>query len=112
VQTCALPISNRILGKFIVRDGHGIIEAGTELGSGSSPVSLSLISGGWTAHAHDIYLNEVLNPNGAFNNNLVGIVGDKVRFRFDYAADAYVNLRADNSVQLLGSNPGHVSDNA
>src|SRR6266849_3314480 len=103
-----LRAQDRILGSFLVRDGHGIINAGTDLGSGSSPVSLSLISGGWDVTAsRDIYLNEVLNPNGVFNNNRVG----GVRFLFDYAPDAYVHLTAGNSVQLLGNAPAHLNDN-
>ena len=109
--TLHAPAGN-ILGRFIVRDGHGVIDAGGNFGSGNSPASLYLISGGWDVHARDIYLNEVLNPNGAFNNNQVGLRTDRVRFRFDYALDAFVHLTGDNSVQLLGNNPAHVNDNA
>lgn len=110
----SLTAANRILGKFLVRDGHGNIQAGTDFGSPSSPATLDLVSGGWDLHARDIYLNEVLNPNGVFNNNFVGIIGvgaGRVPFKFDYAPDAYVHLTGDDSVQLLGSNPAHASNN-
>ena len=103
-----LRAQDRILGSYLVSDGRGRIDAGTDVGSGSSPVSLSLINGGWDVIAsRDIYLNEVLNPNGVFNNNRVG----GVRFRFDYSPDAYVHLTAGNSVQLLGNAPAHLNDN-
>jgi len=82
------------------------------LGSATSPVSLSLISGGWNVHAGNIYLNEVLNPNGVYNPFALGPGPrpTRIQHKFDYSADAFVMLHGDNSVQLLGSNPAHLND--
>ena len=102
---------HNVLGKFLVRNGVGQISAGTDVGSGASPASLNLIRGRWDVTAgHDIYLNEVLNPNGSLNPNRL-LTGPKIPFQFDYALDAAVNLTAANSVQLLGNAPAHVNDN-
>jgi len=62
---------------------------------------------GWDVHARNIYLNEVLNPNGSINDNFVGVRPDRVQFRFDYGPEAFVHLTGDNSVQLLGSSLAH-----
>jgi hypothetical protein len=82
--------------------------AGTE----ASKLALSLISGGWTVNAaNNIVLQEVRNPNGIFNS----VAGYASYHNFDYAADAYVNLNAGNSVALgtgLGSNPSVPPRNA
>lgn len=101
----------RVLGKFLVRDGLGKITAATDVGSGSSPASLSLVKGSWEVEAgRDIVLNEVVNPNGALNPNRFS-TGARIPFQFDYALDSSVALRAGNSVQLLGNAPAHVTDN-
>ncbi|HXI50638.1 MAG TPA: filamentous hemagglutinin N-terminal domain-containing protein, partial [Candidatus Saccharimonadales bacterium] len=93
-----------IKGRFMLRNGTGNLEAGQDIGSGSSPISLGLVSGGWSATAaRDLYLNEIYNPNGSQNSSRIG----GVAYRFDYAPDAYARLAAGNSVQLLGNAPIH-----
>ena len=66
---------------------------------------------GWDVHAQNVYLNEVLNPNGSMNDNRVGVTPDRFPFRFDYGADAYVHLTGNSSVQLLGSSLAHAMSN-
>lgn len=107
-----LTAAGRVLGKYLVRDGIGTIRAGTDVGSPSSPASLSLIKGGWEiTDARDIYLNEVLNPTGSLNSNR-RTTGARVKFQFDYAPDAFAHFTARNSVQLLGTSPGRLADNS
>ena len=107
----SLTAGRSIFGRFMVRNGTGRLDAGADIGTLGSPASFSLVSGLWDLHAgQDILLNEVLNPNGAFNSNRM-ISGARIRFQFDYADDAAVKLTAGNSVQLLGSNPARTANN-
>lgn len=98
-----LTAAGSVLGKYYVRDGAGEISAGKDVGSGPSPVTLSLVKGSWQAAAQrDIFINEILNPNGTFNaSKLDGGLG--IPYQFDYALDASAKLTAGNSVQLLGT---------
>jgi len=99
-------------GKSYVVDSTSAGNAGTA----NSKLALSLITGGWTVDAaNNIFLQEVRNPNGFFNN-VGSAVSSKAYHKFDYASDAYVNLKAGNSVTLgtgLGANasdPPRVDD--
>ena len=98
-----LTAAGRILGNYYVKDGIGQLNAGTDLGSASSPVTLALVKGSWLGEAAgSVFVNEVLNPNGTFNSSkLDGGLG--IPYQFDYAPDAAVKLTAGNSVQLLGT---------
>ena len=79
--------------------GSGPAPSGNAGTTGNS-LALSLISGGWTVNAaNNIFLQEVRNPNGIFNN-AGSATADRSYHYFDYAADAYVNLIAGNSVTL------------
>jgi hypothetical protein len=85
---------NEILGNYLVRNGAGVLEAGVAVQNGNvtienptadigapatattpvNPVSLSLMSGNWQVYAaQDIYLSEVRNPNGVFNQNKIPV---------------------------------------
>jgi filamentous hemagglutinin family protein len=80
-------------------------------------VDLNLIKGAWSVWAaNSIYIGEVRNPNGTFNNNALTVpagefVGNEsdptvpasVPFLFDYAPDAAVHLWAGNGITLDGS---------
>ncbi len=118
-----------VTGHYTVANGTGAIYAGVQMDKNGNPVTdasgnyvlnpvytgsgpattgnagtadnklaLSLISGGWTVNAaNNIVLQEVRNPNGIFNS----ISKSSASYHnFDYAADAYVNLVAGNSVTL------------
>ncbi|HEY6167041.1 MAG TPA: filamentous hemagglutinin N-terminal domain-containing protein, partial [Verrucomicrobiae bacterium] len=124
-----LTAGHRVQGAYIVRNGTGTINAGVtqdgtqitsvfsplaDVGSASAPVALDLVSGRWRVwSAHDIFLQEVRNPNGVFNDFRSGdsLNGtplpanlQNVRHLFDYAPDAAVQLTAGNAVNLLGAN--------
>ncbi len=106
-----LTAARDLKGQFLLRDGAGTLQAGRDVGSGATPVSLGLVNGGWTVTAaRDLYLNEVYNPNGSLNANRM-IFGARVPFQFDYAPDAFVRLTAGNSVQLLGQNLAATASN-
>jgi filamentous hemagglutinin family protein len=118
-----------VSGRFLVRNGQGLITSGvtlhndnatlesdeitasgSDIGSPNLPLTLGLISGGWHLFAaNSIYMNEVLNPNGTYNNNKFG--DQRVQFMHDYAQDASITFTAGNSVQLLGNSPAHTADN-
>jgi len=91
-----------VSGHYVVRNGAGSITAGRNAGTASRLLALSLVSGGWTVNAaQDVLLQEVRNPNGAFNN--LGSSSSPNRHRFDYSAGAYTILHGGNSVQLRGT---------
>src|SRR5207247_869496 len=111
----------------MLRNGTGTLDAGADVGSASSPVSLGLTRGGWNVAAGwdategvvargrgDLYLNEVFNPNGSLNEKHVNPFGGprSQAFQFDYALDAYANLSAGNSVQLRGNDLAHLFSNS
>ena len=107
-----LTAGGTVFGSFMVRNGNGTIQAGVDVGSAGSTVSLGLVSGGWNVHAtRDLYLNEVYNPNGSINFNRA-VYGAKIAFQFDYAADAFANLTGGNSVHLMGDKLAHADSNA
>jgi hypothetical protein len=64
-----------IYGHYVLTDGTGTITAGQNAG-GAAPnenLALSVVNGNWTVDAVNgsIYLDEVRNPNAAFNNTFV-----------------------------------------
>ncbi len=64
-------------------------------------LALSLVNGGWNVTAaQNIILQEVRNPNGVFDIN----GGGTYNHYFNYGPGDYVNLTADNLVQL-GASP-------
>ena len=108
----SLTAGGTVFGNFMVRNGTGAIQAAVDVGSASSPISLGLVSGGWTVGAaRDLYLNEVYNPNGVLNGSRV-VYGARMAFQFDYALDAFANLTGGNSVHLMGNNLARVANNA
>lgn len=93
-----------VIGHYVVRNGVGSITAGHDAGTTDDQhlLALSLVRGGWTVNAgNDIWLQEVRNPNGLYNN--LGSSTSANRHRFDYASDAYTVLNGGNSVRLLGT---------
>ena len=61
-----------VYGHYVVANGVGTMTAGQNVGSSvvSKNLALSLIKGSWSVNAPhgNIYLQEVRNPNGVFNN--------------------------------------------
>jgi filamentous hemagglutinin family protein len=101
-----------IYGNFTVVNGTGEINAGHEIGSSSQNVALSLVNGSWILNAGsvqsgvgDIYLQEVRDPNGVFNNTVNSGLHAKTTagyHLFDYGLNDSVTLNAGNSVNITG----------
>lgn len=89
-----------VYGHYVVANGVGTITAGGDAGSSGSDTlahlfALSLISGSWTVNAGgNIFLQEVRNPNGMFNNSS----GTRANHVFNYDPYSSVDLIADSSV--------------
>lgn len=97
-----------VYGHYVLADGVGSIMAGQNIGAAAgNPFALSLISGSWNVAAPNgnIYLQEVRNPNGAFNN-----VSPGATHLFDYSQQASVDLTAVG-VFLTGLNTPRPSGN-
>jgi filamentous hemagglutinin family protein len=83
-----------VYGHYVLANGVGTITAGNMVGGGQFPFALSLVTGSWSVNAPDgnIYLQEVRNPNGVFNQT--GNDSSVAAHLFDYAPNASVNLDA------------------
>jgi filamentous hemagglutinin family protein len=101
-----------VYGCYVVMNGTGTIHAGQNIGaipSSLNPIfdnaALSLAKGSWNLQAqNDIYLQEVRNPNGVFDNKR--FISGKVtggNHLFDYDAQASVSLTAGNGVYITGN---------
>lgn len=102
-----------VYGHYVVANGAGTIiaqngNAGSPAGdiTTTTPVgfALSLIKGSWTVNAPNgsIYLQEVRNPNGVFNES--GSADSNPWFHlFDYSPDAALTLTAGHGVEILGN---------
>ena len=124
---------NQVLGNFNVANGTGTILSGVQVqngqvtqilnpnadaGSSTLPLTLGLIDGSWNIWAaRDVYVEEVRNPNGTFNDHNVTVpsgtfsgntddsnVPARSQFLFNYAPDAAANFWAGNSITLDGGN--------
>ena len=102
-----------VYGHYVLANGVGTILA--ENGNAGSPggdvttstpvgFALSLVKGGWTVDAPNgsIYLQEVRNPNGVFNE--AGSPTANLGYHlFDYNPEDYLTLAAGNLVDILGN---------
>ncbi|HEV2436189.1 MAG TPA: filamentous hemagglutinin N-terminal domain-containing protein [Verrucomicrobiae bacterium] len=99
-----------VYGHFVEADGTGTINAGQNIGTALQNVALSLVNGGWNLNAPNgnIYLQEVRNPNGVFDN--LTTLNRQTRrstptpgnHLFDYDPQAWVDLTAGSAVYLTG----------
>jgi filamentous hemagglutinin family protein len=105
-----------VSGNYVVMNGTGTINAGGDIGTAANNVALSLAKGSWNLNAGwnpntqlvqsglgDIFLQEVRNPNGVFNNRT--FISGKVtggNHLFDYDQLASVSLTAGNGVYITG----------
>ena len=96
-----------VYGHYVLGNGIGSITAQKDVGGATlgNNVALSLTSGAWTLDAPNgnIYLQEVRNPNGVFNN--AGAATSAGNHLFTYAPQASVTLDAGLGVYLL-TTPG------
>lgn len=97
-----------VYGNYVLANGTGTIIAG---GNAGLPVSLtdedadfalSLVKGGWSVSAQNIYLDDVINPNGVFNDSQTK-KGKAGAHYFDYDPDAYLSLDAADAVEITGA---------
>ncbi|MGC9944318.1 MAG: filamentous hemagglutinin N-terminal domain-containing protein, partial [Verrucomicrobiota bacterium] len=102
-----------VYGHYVLADGTGTITAGADIGSQNNEFALSLINGTWNINAlsGDIYLQEVRNPNGDFNNQ-PGTRGhpNAGLYWFNYGPDATLNLDAVG-IYLTGLNVPRINAN-
>jgi hypothetical protein len=94
-----------VTGHYVVANGAGNITC-QSAGTASENLALSLVNGGWTVNAADnIFLQEVRNPNGAFNyrNDIIGTFEPNPnQYLFNYAPQASVVLDAGQGVTISG----------
>jgi hypothetical protein len=101
----SITAGGNVYGNFMLANGTGTVTAGQNAGTLQNNVALSLVAGSWNLNAqNNIYLQEVRNPNGVFNNTTVGLnhtvsTGNHL---FDYSPSASVSLKAANGVYLTG----------
>ena len=102
-----------VYGHYVVANGTGTIvaqngNAGSPAGdiTGSTPVgfALSLVKGSWDVNAPNgsIYLQEVRNPNGDFNES-GSAVSNPWFHLFDYSPEDSITLTAGHAVEILGN---------
>jgi filamentous hemagglutinin family protein len=97
-----------VYGNYVVANGTGSVTAGGNLGvpgaaaNQNQGFALSLVNGSWSVYAPNgsIYLDDVINPNGVFNDN--PRAGYKGFHYFDYGASDSLLLDAANSVEITG----------
>ena len=95
-----------VYGNYVVANGTGVINAGgnagktVDLSDLNADFALSLVKGSWTVNAQNIYLDDVINPNGVFNDTTPIYTGTHA---FDYDAAASVALNAANAVEITGA---------
>jgi len=90
-----------IFGHYVLANGAGSITASQNVGAANGdPFALSLIAGSWSVNAPNgnIYLQEVRNPNGVFNN-----LQGPGKYLFNYSSQAAVDLTAGIGVYFTGA---------
>jgi filamentous hemagglutinin family protein len=111
-----LTAGGNVTGHYVVANGIGTVTAGNNAGTTGENLALSLVSGGWMVNAtDDIFLQEVRNPNGVFNNagsssgrGGAGTVSP-FQFLFNYSPLDFVVLDAGDGVTITGNGVPRVS---
>ena len=100
-----------ISGHYVLANGVGTIAAGGDIGAptASGSFALSLVKGSWNISAPNgnIFLQDIRNPNGVFDDRGGGVAGFAGYHLFDYDPFASVLLRAGNSVEITGAGAPH-----
>jgi filamentous hemagglutinin family protein len=99
-----------VLGNYVVANGAGIINAGqnagvpVSYGNEDADFALSLVKGSWSVNAQNIYLDDVLNPNGVFNDSstIAGGLSPGAHV-FNYDPQSSLSLDAANAVEITGA---------
>ena len=102
-----------VSGHYVLANGVGAITADGNVGSAttSSGFALSLVKGSLNVSAPNgsIYVQDIRNPNGVFNDLGSQVPGNPNFHRFDYDPLASVLLQAGNSVEITGAGAPHDS---
>ena len=99
-----------VSGHYVLANGVGTITAGGNIGAAtaSGGFALSLIKGSWNVSAPNgsIYLQDVRNPNGVFDDkgNADSYAGYHL---FDYDPSSSLTLNAGDSVEITGAGAPH-----
>lgn len=99
-----------VSGHYVLADGIGTITAGGNIGAAtaSGGFALSLIKGSWNVAAPNgsIYLQDVRNPNGVFDDkgNADTYAGYHL---FNYDPSCSLTLDAGDSVEITGAGAPH-----
>ncbi len=99
-----------VSGHYVLANGVGTITAGGNIGAAtaSGGFALSLVKGSWDISAPNgsIYLQDVRNPNGVFNDkgNATTYAGYHL---FDYDPSSSLTLDAGDSVEITGAGAPH-----
>jgi len=100
-----------VSGHYVVADGAGSITAGGNVGAPTAAggFALSLVSGSWSVFAPNgsIYVQDVRNPNGVFNDHGGSVDAYAGYHLFDYDPQATLLLQAGNAVEITGAGAPH-----
>lgn len=100
-----------VFGHYVLANGLGAISAGGTIGAptASGGFALSLVKGSWNvaAPSGSIYVQDIRNPNGVFNDRGGTVAGYAGYHLFDYDPLAAVILQAGNLVEITGAGAPH-----
>ncbi len=97
-----------VSGHYVLANGVGTITAGGNIGAASGGgFALSLVKGSWNVSAPNgsIYVQDIRNPNGVFNDS--GTIANAGYHRFDYDPNASVALMAGDAIEITGLGAPH-----
>ena len=105
-----------VSGHYVLANGTGTITAGGNIGAttASGGFALSLVKGSWDVFAPNgsIYVQDVRNPNGVFNDGGGQVTGYPSFHAFDYDPFASLTLNAGNEVEITGAGAPHSASGA
>jgi filamentous hemagglutinin family protein len=100
-----------VSGHYVLANGVGSITAGGNVGAPTAAggFALSLVSGGWSVYAPNgsIYVQDVRNPNGVFNDHGGSVDAYGGYHLFDYSPGASLLLDAGDAVEITGAGAPH-----
>ena len=100
-----------VSGHYVLANGVGSITAGGNIGAPTADggFALSLVKGSWNISAPDgsIYVQDVRNPNGVFDDHGGSVAGYAGYHLFDYDPSASLTLQAGQSVEITGAGAPH-----
>ena len=101
-----------VSGHYVVANGVGTITAGGDVGAAtaSGGFALSLVKGSWDISAPNgsIFVQDIRNPNGVFDDYGQTVSAFAGYHRFDYDPDASVLLQAGDAVEITGAGAPHL----